>query len=443
MATSNTPDSAKNPKRNGAPTHKKPQNSRPATAPKPRKKAYTEADIDYDYERSVKFANRGCLFSSLTLVVLLLIAGLWGFFYVKGELDGNNATVTGSIVVDLPPGSGSMSIGELLEEMGLIGNGQVFRFYARFNGEAGFQTGKHEVQGGMSYDELIEALSEEPPPRETMRLTFPEGRTAMQFARVFEDAGLFTAQEFLDAANNVSLYDDIEFFQHIDYQPDTWMMAEGYLPPDTFDFYTDSTPEEAARNLYEWFDRKLSDMTFTTEDGELDIYEMMERQGLSLRETITLASIVEEEASNNDENQAMVAGVFYNRLKSEDFPFDELPRRTLGSDVTYRYVLEWISRDYGNDYEAVPWALKYAYLALDGDEELREGLPVGPISSPATYTIQATLQPQQHNYFYFLTDYYGTYYYAETYAQHEQNIATMHERNAQFAIEFPDEVPTN
>ena len=201
------------------------------------------------------------------------------------------------------------------------------------------------------------------------------------------------------------------------------------MAPNTYDFFTDESPHNIARKLYEQFNKELNDMKFYTSSGELNFYEMLDRQGLTLREAVTLASMVEEEAGLV-ENQGGVAGVFYNRLKREDFPWDEMPRRTLGSDVTIRYIDDWISRSYGDDPEAVPQNLRYAYLALDIPES-REGLPVGPLSNPSVTAIKAALQPVQHNYYYFVTDLAGTYYYAETYNRHLANISAAAVVNAQ------------
>lgn len=433
MATNKPQKPNRSSMRDMTPRSPAPKAKAQAPAPKTKKPKYTEEDIDYDYERSVKFANRGCLIASAAVLLIVAVVLLWGYLLLKGELDGKNATATTAVALDIPSGAGAVAIGEMLEENGLIGNGQIFRFYVRLNNETGFQQGRYTVEPGLSYDEIIEVLSQEPPPRETMRITFPEGSTAIQFARICEEAGLFTAQEFLDAANNVEQYSDIAFFQHIDYPDDTWMKSEGYLAPNTYEVYVDESPESVVRRLYTQFNTNIEKMTFETADGSFGFYEMLERQNLTFVEAITLASMVEEEASLNDENQAKVAGVFYNRL-TKDLSGSGLGRRTLGSDVTYYYVRDFIARDYNNDYDAVPWEWKYAYLALD-EENLRDGLPTGPISNPADYTIKAALQPEESNNFYFLTDFYGVYYYAENFAGHERNIAIMEEQNAKYEAE--------
>lgn len=383
---------------------------------------------DYDYDLSVKAANKGCLIAFAAVMLVLAVVLLVAFLYVNRDISGSNATATGIVKIDVPSGANSSTIAALLEEHGLIANDAIFKLYSRFNSAgAGFQAGRFEIEAGMSYDEIIYILSQPPPPRETMRVTFPEGSTVMQFAAICEKNGLCTAQEFIDAANNIELYSDIAFFQYIEFDENTWMRAEGYLAPDTYEVYVDEGAESIVRRLYEHFNNRI-----TTQ-----MYDRMNEQGLSLRDTIALASMVEEEASNPDENQARVAGVFWNRL-SRDLSGSGLGRATLGSDVTYYYLRDWIARDYGGEYDAIPQEYIQAYLRLD-EEGLPDGPPVGPISNPSLTAIQAVLWPEQHDYFYFLTDFYGEYYYARNYSGHQNNIATMNRRNAQWEQEQEQE----
>lgn len=392
------------------------------------KPVYTEEDIDYDYERSVKFANRGCLVAFASVFAVAAVVLLWVFIYITGELGGRHATVKGAIELELPPGSTRNSVGTLLKDNGLIADDRVFRFYVRFNGISGYQPGRYTLEGGMSYEEILNIICVRMEDREEIRVTFPEGRTIWQYAEICEKAGLCTVDEFIDEAQNGD-FSDIEFLQNIDYDTDTYMRLEGYLAPNTYDFFKGETPHNIIRKLLKQFNAELNSMTFTTGQGEVDFYTRLQQQDISLRDAVTLASMVEEEASNPDRNQGAVAGVFWNRLRG-DINTNELPRRTLGSDVTYYYVSQMISRSYGGTYESVPENLRYAYIALDIPES-REGLPVGPICNPSLSAIKAALQPEQHNFYYFLTDLRGNYYYAETYKKHQVNVAEMEKVNAE------------
>lgn len=414
---------------------------------KPKKQPLTDDQIDWDYERSVKFANRGC---AITFLAILLVVGgiaLAVLSYVFNELDGKEATATGTVTVTIPYGAGGSTVARVLQENGLISNDNIFKFYVRFNGAGAlFQSGRFELTAGMSYDEIIDVLTEKQEARKTVWVTFPPGSTVMQFARIAEDNNLCSAEEFLQAANEGD-YSDIKFWQYIDTQPNTFMKAEGYLAPDTYEFYENDAPENVVRKLYEQFDKNLSSLSFVTDQGILDLYEMMEYKDLTLREIITMASIVEEEAGRDDENQARVSGVFWNRL-TKDHPAGEFARRTLGTDVTTRYLADFVMRQYGSrDYtdwlladmkndmvNYIPHEVFYAYYTGDEDPSSIEGLPVGPISSPSIPAIMAAVQPEIHNYFYFVTGTGGNYkfWFSTYYSEHLRNIELAHQSDIEY-----------
>ncbi len=398
----------------------------------------------YDDELARKRANLGFLIAFLVVLAIVGGVALYGILYITGEMNGKKATATGTVELNIASGSGGTIVGQQLKEAGLISDDNIFRFYVRFN-DAGssFQAGKHELTPGMSYAEIIEVLSEEPPPRETIRLTFPEGSTVPQFGAVFEKAGMFTKDEFVAAANDIEQYSDIEMFKHIEFDPDTYMKAEGYLRPETLEFYTDSTPEEAARTLFEWFDKQFDD----------ELYARMDELNLTLKQVVTLASVVEEECSDPEE-QPKVASVFVNRAIG-DLSQTDLERHTLGSDATTRYISDWVSRGYGSgpeDFEG--WTLEnmktrlleimpsekfYAYYSGDNDPNTREALDMaGPISSPSNTAILAVLYPETSNNFYFLSNKYGEYRYAQYYSGHQANIDWMYATDAQYEAENPD-----
>ncbi len=421
----------------------------PDTKPKRVKKSKWDDDEWVNrHDRSIKFANKGCALAFLGVMVITLITLLVITISVINEINGKSGSAQGPVTLDVPYGAGGTTIAGILYDNGLISNQGIFQFYVRFNGAgAGFQAGRYTLEPGMSYDEIIEMLSQEPPPRETVWVTFPEGSTVIQFAEIAAEAGLCTVEEFLDAANNGD-YSDIEFWNYVDTQPNTFMRAEGFLAPDTYEFYSDDGAENVVRKLYEQFDKNIEEMTFIVADGEVDFYAMLEERGINLREAITMASIIEEEASVADENQTMVSGVFWNRIYN-DHPSGDFARRTLGTDVTTRYLADFVIRDYAEpDYTdwtleqmvedmltIIPHDVFYSYFTGDDDAQSIEGLPVSPLSSPGQAAIFAAVEPAVHNYYYFVTDDYGDFRYATYYSEHLNNISQAEAANAQKAEE--------
>ncbi len=412
---------------------------------------YDEEFDEFDYERSTKFANRGCLivFALMGLAVAAVL--LWAFLYVTGEIGGKNGTATQAVELDIPPGAGGSIIGGILKDNGLIGNDAIFRFFVRFNGAGGaFTPGRYTLEPNLSYDEILTVLTQPPPPRETITVTFPEGITVERFAQIAEENGLCSAEDFLYEANNGD-FSDLEIFTLIDYDPNVYMRAEGYLAPETYKFFVDDTPYNIVYTFYQHLNTVVEGMTFTTAQGEVDFYERLEQLGISFTEAMTLASIIEEEASGYPGEMAKVSGVFWNRLRLEEG--SALPR-TMGTDVSVRYLADWVSHAYGHsaaDFEGmtiedmkvalkeiIPPEVYYTYYTGDDDENTRPGLPGGPMSSPSTAAIRAALQPAQHDYYYFLTTKLGHFYYAQTYSQHQRNIGTMYAEDAQAAAEAGD-----
>lgn len=393
-----------------------------------------EQEDDYDDDEAARKAGKGCLVAFASFLAVAILAVGIGYFYISGEINGKKSSVTEETVeVQVPAGSAGRAIGTILKDAGLISNENIFRFYVRFNDmNRGFQSGTFHLKPGMSYDELINVLSQAPE-REVVRITFPEGSPVIRFGEILQEQGVCTIDEFVDEANNGD-FSDIEFFARLqeDYDPNTFMLAEGYLAPDTYEFYKDESVHNIVRKLYEHFDLRMQPH-----------YERMDELNLSLRETITLASLIEEEAGD-PANQKPVSQVFWNRIRGD------WPQGTLGSDVTFRYIQDWVAREYNGkgyavvpdelDYKAVPKEIFYAYYTGDEDASSIKGLTAGPISCPGASAIEAALYPDENysQYYYFLTDYYGKYYYAVTYQEHEKNVQIMEQKNAEFEAEESD-----
>ena len=377
-------------------------------------------DLEYEAERKRKF---GCSMVGLTLslifIALLLFAG-WTIMQAMDEIAGGKVHGDENITVSIEQGASPAQIADILEDQGVIEHSLFFKVYLQISGASNrLQYGDFVFRAGMGYDQIIQKLSETKK-RETVWVTIPEGSTVFQFAKRIEEAGLCTAEEFLDEANNGD-FSDIAFWEKVDADPNTFMKAEGYLFPDTYEFYVDETPHNIVSKLYKQFDKVITP----------EMYTRMDELNMSLREVITLASLVQEEAGM-PENQPGVSGVFHNRLKP-DSPY---PR--MGSDVTWYYLSDFVfpyyakqsGVDVSQGESVTPPNIKNAYYTGDNDPNSRIGLPAGPLSCPGKDAIQAALYPQEHNYYFFLTDKTGKYYYANTFEEHQKNLAAAEKVNA-------------
>ena len=345
------------------------------------------------------------------LVLLVLTAGAAGVF-AYNEINGNGGKPGAEVTVSIPQGSGVAAIAKELKEAGVIRSAYLFRWYVGHKGAAGkLQYGDFTLQtGGYSYDGLITELSAYAK-ADSVRLTFPEGITAIDIAQRMETAGLCTAEEFLEEANTGD-FSAYKFWQYVPDNkeaPGRFMKCEGYLFPDTYEFLTEDTVHNYVATFYSHFDRQFTD----------EMYKELDKQDLSLSEVITLASFVQEEAGN--EQGSNVAQVFRNRL-AEGSPYPKLQSNTssyVQSDEDNNYLWNWVAPWYGG-WDKIPENILNAY-----DTYNCTGLPAGPISNPGLAAIQAALAPQPDEdvkgCYFFVTDLSGHYYYARTYAEHQAN----------------------
>ena len=349
------------------------------------------------------------------LLALVLAAGGTAFLFHR-EITGGGATGQ-TVTVTVEQGSGVAAIARDLEQAGVIRFPRLFRWYVGRQGAANrLQYGSFELEQGAGYDSLIEALSVYAA-AESVRLTFPEGTTAIAMARQMEAAGLCSAEDFLTEANEGD-FSEFAFWQHVpDEAPGRFMKCEGYLFPDTYEFLQEGTVHDYVATFYARFDEMITD----------EVYAALDQQGRSLHELITLASFVQEEAGNDQDSN--VAQVFLNRL-AEGSPYPRLESNVssyIQSDEDNNYLWNWVAPWYGG-WDAIPPEIVAAY-----DTYAREGLPAGPVSNPGLAAIQAALDPhpdeEAREAYFFVTDLTGRYYYAHTLAEHQANVRTAREVN--------------
>ena len=348
------------------------------------------------------------------LVLLVLTAGAAGVF-AYNEINGNGGKPGAEVTVSIPQGSGVAAIAKELKEAGVIRSAYLFRWYVGHKGAAGkLQYGDFTLQtGGYSYDGLITELSAYAK-ADSVRLTFPEGITAIDIAQRMETAGLCTAEEFLEEANTGD-FSAYKFWQYVPDNkeaPGRFMKCEGYLFPETYEFLKDDTVHNYVATFYAQFDAQ-----FTKE-----MYAALKKQDMTLPELVTLASFVQEEAGNSQDSN--VAQVFRNRL-AEGSPYPRLQSNTsshIQSDADNNYLWNWVAPYYGG-WDNIPENILAAY-----DTYSCTGLPAGPISNPGFAAIKAALEPQPDeeakNAYFFVTDLKGNYYYAHTLAEHNANCKT-------------------
>lgn len=350
----------------------------------------------------------------LVVLLLLLLAAGAAVHFAYNEIHGNGAPGSTEVTVSIQQGSGVAAIANKLKEAGVIRSAYLFRWYVGEKGAAAkLQYGDFELTTGSSYDALISTLSQYAK-AETVRVTIPEGTTAIAIAQKMESAGLCTAEEFLKEANegDFSAYTFWQYVPEDKDAPNRFMKCEGYLFPETYEFLKDDTVHNYVATFYAQFDAQITE----------EMYAALKEQGMTLPELVTLASFVQEEAGNSQDSN--VAQVFRNRL-AEGSPYPMLQSNTsshIQSDADNNYLWNWVAPYYGG-WDDIPENILAAY-----DTYSCTGLPAGPISNPGLAAIKAALEPQPDedakDAYFFVTDLKGNYYYAHTLAEHNANCKT-------------------
>ena len=229
----------------------------------------------------------------------------------------------------------------------------------------------------------------------TVRVTFPEGFTAAETAKRLEENGVCSADEFLTAINDPAYLEGFDFV--IDNPGDRSFLLEGYLFPDTYDFYIGENTGSVIKKFLRNTESKL------TPEMKSRCIEL----GYSVDEILRIASVIQEEAGNPAEMKK-VSSVLHNRLNSSSFP-------KLQCDCTIFYLRDNVA----------------SYVTEERLEELKElystykcdGLPAGPITNSGIDAVMAALYPENTDYYFFVTDPDNNYYYAETWSEHKENCA--------------------
>lgn len=310
-----------------------------------------------------------------------------------------HAGMPGAVELIIPRAADTQQIADLLVKKKVINNPFMFTLLSKFNGfDGAYLAGTHYVTRDMSYDEIMYVLTGKP---NAVRVTIPEGLTYKEIKAKLRAGGLNFDETVLDSmVRNPRLFLDYAFVTQIEKKEGRIWQLQGYLFPDTYEFDVNADEETILRTFLDNMATKLTD-----ED-----YLKAARNGMSMDQVITLASIIQNECSDIEEMRT-VSSVFHNRLNTAGW--------TLSSCATVNYLLKednkpsklWLLNTDINQYQN-PY-----------NTYLNQGLPPGPICSPGTYAIMAALYPVESDYMFFSAKGDGTNVFTVTEEEQNQNIA--------------------
>lgn len=367
-------------------------------------------------ENEERFRIPGVVKALLYICCVLTASILLAVFAWKCADEVCALTADDRVVTITVPENATMSqITDSLHDNGLVGYKWLFNLYCMVsNADEKIEPGTYELNQVFDYHALVYGMMKTSENRATVEVTIPEGYEAEDIFLLLEKNGVCAADELEVAAASYEF--DYWFLDGLDYGD--YRRLEGYLFPDTYQFYVDDEPENVLARFLRNFDNKL------TEDLQEDLFALNARlrqqkldagfaesdiRELTMHDVIIVASLVEKETYGTAES-AKIASVIYNRLCSRTYP-------CLNIDATIQYVLPERKEILSNADKAVisPY-----------NTYTNAGLPVGPISNPGMSSIRAALYPADTDYYFYALDLLaGAHHFSETVYEHQAFLDSL------------------
>ena len=376
------------------------------------------------------------------LAIFFGVIGVFGFNTYSNFYTPPADAPTGQYTFTVEEGDTLGVIAQKLEDDNVISSRGAFMIQEQLNPILPLQTGQYTIQlNNENPEEILRLIDTETRrlqaqitdnQKPTVRVTIREGLTADQVFAILEENGLVTASEMAETAKDPSNFDRQLYpflpepldCQYGDIKNCAKYYIEGFLYPNTYDFFVPSTPDE----IYKKFLDTFNTLVWQRVGGDLN--------GQDFQQAIIMASIVEKETGRTktgitdqnreevNEERRNVAGVFYNRIDNN---------------------MRWETNptvDYGTGRRLCEQTLELENcLFLDSPEVQTlyntyriTGYPIGPITSPEYNNVLATLNPNQNDYLFFVSDATGKTYFASTNFEHEQNIQNVQQINRDLGV---------
>ncbi len=321
------------------------------------------------------------------VIVLAVCAGAAALWLGWGEMHQPYKGYSGSEqFVTIRQGAASGEIGRTLADAGIVSNARVFRTTLWWTRQGrNLKAGEYRFDHALTPFQVIDVIAR----GETYarKLTFPEGLTIEEMAKLYEQRGFGRARDFIAATRHVELIRALD--------PEAKDL-EGYLFPETYALAKDASADRLVASMVDRFRAVYTD----------DMRARAQSRGMTTRQVVTLASLVEKETAKPEE-RPIVAAVYGNRMKIG------MPMQ---ADPTVVYALEKQHRYDGN--------IRRDDLAMESPYNTYKypGLPPGPIASPGKAALEAAAAPADVPYLYFVSRNDGSHVFAKTLDEHNRNV---------------------
>ena len=334
-------------------------------------------------------ANDLCAFTGADQDVEVVVPAEWFTTTTVTDEDGNTEEVS---LCDIG------QVADALQDAGLIQYKWLFRLFAWvYDADEKIDQGAYVLNTNMDYMALVRGMRSTGSSAVTVEVSIPEGYNTQQIFQLLSENGVAPVEELEEAAAN---YEFVDYaFLDSDLLGDV-RRVEGYLYPDTYQFYVGRSAVAALDSMLSNFNSRVYS------NGELTpLFEEAAARGYDFSDIITIASLIEEETDGTDRDK--IASVIYNRL--------ERPGETGGL----------LQIDAALVYAAGRAITQEDYTTLDSPYNLYQhtGLPPTAISNPGMSSITAALQPAETDYYYYVLGADGKHVFSETLSEHQQNVA--------------------
>lgn len=328
------------------------------------------------------------LYIVMVCAVSIVLAAV-GWSLANDMLALNKDKVTATIVVDDENDFGSVV--DQLKDNDIIKYKGLFRLFSALSGGSDkIAQGSYLVDTDMDYRAILNSLGSGSSSRVEVSVTIQEGLTVRQIFELLEKEGVSTVEKLNDMAAN----HDYAFSFLEDIPLGDPNRLEGYLFPDTYNFYMGEDPKYVINKMLVNFDSKVDD----------SMRQKIADKGYTIQELLAVASMIEKETDGTD--RTTIASVIYNRLNNPGAG----TTGHLNIDATIQYVLpegEIVSEE---DY----YTVESPYNTY-----LNKGLPPGPIANPGLESIMAALNPESTNYYYYALGDDGVHHFFTSYSEHQ------------------------
>lgn len=316
---------------------------------------------------SSKFKLTGIRYVLFILIVSVLLA-YFSWMFVNDVFALNKPYVTATITV--PQNYNMTLVANELKKAEIIKYPSLFKIFGAIaKADKKIDPGMYKLSSDLDYRAIVSTM-QEGSSDEVVKITIPEGKTMSEIFAILQEKGVCTSERLKDSATNYNFK-----YKFLDSSTiGESKRLEGYLFPDTYEFYLNETAVNVLKKFLDNFDSKITE----------DMYAHAKRLGYEMKDIITIASLIEKESANDNES-AKIASVIYNRLKSSSFPYLQI-------DATVQYALPERKTKLTND-----------DLKIDSPYNTYKykGLPPTAIASPGILSIKAALSPETTNYYFY------------------------------------------